>query len=181
MQNFYKHYPEIDNVYWTNYFLNNFIPKNLDSILKSSYVMYYKKDFNKNLEILKLSALLTNKLKFPPIEYNSIFRHIADQPIHADGINAVRNASFNLPLLGFERTQMCFYNTKSNAIPKRRDAFFFEKEDVDLVTKLKGCNNWVLVNSSIPHNIENVDVNNPRLTACIRFSGNPTFEDLIKN
>jgi hypothetical protein len=183
MQNFYKHFPEIDNVYWTNYFLNEFVPRYrvLEQLpnTKSSYIMYSKKDFSKNLEILKLSSLIVSKLNFPSIEYFSIFKHTYSQPIHADGKSALRYASFNLPLIGFEGTKMCFYNTKSNIIPKIEDAYYFKEDDVCLATELAGTNNWVLVNSAVPHNIVNVDSSNPRLTVCVRFVSNPKFENLI--
>jgi hypothetical protein len=185
MQNFYKHFPEIDNVYWTNYFLNEFVPKyrvvEQLSDTKSLYVMYSKKDFYKNLEILKLSSLLVKKLNFPPIEYFSIFKHTYFQSIHADGKSALRYASFNLPIKGFEGTKMCFYNTKPNIVPKVTDAYYFKEEEVYLATELESSNEWTLVNSSIPHNIVNVDFNNPRITVCIRFVGNPKFKNLITN
>jgi hypothetical protein len=183
MQNFYKHFPEIDNVYWTNYFLKEFIPKYkiFEQLSSPLYMMYFKKDFYKDLEILKLSSLLVSKLKFPPIEYFSIFKHTYSQAIHADGKSTLRYASFNLPLVGFEGTRMCFYNTKSNVIPKVADAYYFKEDDVCLATELEGKNEWTLVNSSIPHNIVNVDFNNPRITVCIRFNGNPKLEDLITN
>ena len=105
MQNFYKRFPEIDNVYWTNYFLNEFFPKNKFSenpSTNTSYISYFKKDFNDKSKILELSSLLTKKLKFPPIEYFLIFKHNNNQPIHADGKLTLRYASFNLPLVGFE-------------------------------------------------------------------------------
>ena len=74
---------------------------------------------------------------------------------------------------------MCFYNTKSNIIPKIEDAYYFKEDDVCLATELAGTNNWVLVNSAVPHNIVNVDSSNPRLTVCVRFVANPKFENLI--
>lgn len=185
MQNFYKHFPEIDNVYWTNYFLKEFIPKyklfENTSDIGSLYMMYFKKDFYKDLEILKLSSLLVSKLNFPSIEYFSIFKHSYAQSIHADGKATLRYTSFNLPLVNFEKTRMCFYNTKPNIIPKVTDAYYFKEDDVCLATELEGKNEWTLVNSSIPHNIVNVDFNNPRITVCIRFLGNPKFDDLITN
>jgi len=184
MEQFYKHFLEIDNIYWTNYFLNEFIPKKLhfkkNINLGSVYRLYSKKDFIENLEILKLSVLLTRKLKFPPIEYFAIFKHTAFQPIHIDGYPKKRHASFNLPLTGYEGTDMCFYNLKPNAVSEVRESLYFKNEDADLVSKFAGTNEWVLIDSSAPHNIVNVDYNNPRLTVCFRFEGNPKFEDLIK-
>ena len=74
---------------------------------------------------------------------------------------------------------MWFYNTKSNIVSEIRDAHYFKKYDVLLISELSGNNEWVLVNSAFQHNIVNIDSNNPRLTVCIRFVGNPKFEDLI--
>jgi hypothetical protein len=186
MQKYHQHFPEIDNMYWTDYFLKEFIPKykffENTSDTGSSYIEWYKKDFLNETEILKLSALLSSKLKFPPIEYFLIFRHVdMDQPIHADGRAVLRHSSFNLPLTGYEGTSMCFYEQKTILPPTIKNANYYEKDNLTLVEKFTGGNEWVLVNSAIPHNVINMDANNPRLTVCIRFEFNPTFEDLVKN
>ena len=184
MQKYYQHFSEIDNVYWTNYFLNEFIPKHEFfkklSDTGSSYIEWYIKDFINELQILKLSSLLSSRLKFPPIEYFLIFKHIV-QPIHSDGREIIRNTSFNLPLLGYNGTSMCFYEQKTILPPITRDANYYDTDNLTLVEKFTGSNEWVLVNSAVPHNIVDMDPNNPRLTVCVRFLGNPTFEDLIKN
>ena len=183
MNCFYKIFSEIDNVYWTNYFLNEFIPKNLffekQNDADSSYILYPKKTVIENLEILKLSALLSSKLKFPPIDYFLIFKHTKSQPIHIDSYPNIRNVSFNLPLTGYKGTDMCFYSLKSDAVAEVRDSYYFKNDDTNLVSKFAGTNEWVLVNTSVPHNIVNIDSNNPRLTVCLRFADNPKFEDLI--
>lgn len=184
MQKYHQYFPEIDNVYWTDYFLKEFIPKykffENTSDTGSSYIEWYKKDLNHEIEILKLSSLLSSKLRFPPIEYFLIFRHI-NQPIHADGREILRNSSFNLPLLGYEGTSMCFYEQKTILPPTIRDANYYEKNNLTLIEKFVGRNEWVLVNSAVPHNVINLDSSNPRFTVCIRFKGNPTFEDLVNN
>jgi len=187
MQKCHQHFPEIDNVKWTEYFLKEFIPKykffENTSDVKSSYIEYHKKDFKSELEILKLSALLSSKLQFPPIDYFLIFRHVTmDQPIHADGMSVLRNVSFNLPLLGYEGTKMCFYKEKNlDKKPIISNANYFDANSVEFVSEFDGGNDWVLVNSAMPHNVVNMNPDNPRLTLCIRFVGNPTFDDLIKN
>lgn len=186
MSKYHQHFSEIDNIYWTNYFLKEFIPKykffENTSDTGSSYIEWYKKDFVNEPGILKLSYLLSSILKFPPIEYFLIFRHVdMDQPIHADGREILRNSSFNLPLTGYEGTSMCFYEPKTILPPIIRNANYYEKDNLTLVEKFAGGNEWVLVNSAIPHNVINMDANNPRLTVCIRFAFNPTFEDLVKN
>lgn len=186
MQKYYQHFPEIDNIYWTNYFLKEFMPKHKffenTSDTGSSYIEYHKKDFNNELEILKLNALLVNKLKFPPIDYFLIFRHVdMDQPIHADGREILRHASFNLPIIGYEGTSMCFYKENNVLPPTISNANYYEKENLTVVEKFKGGNEWVLVNSGVPHNIIDMNPAKPRVTLCIRFLNNPTFEQLIKH
>jgi hypothetical protein len=189
MQHFYKHFPEIDNVYWTNYFLKEFIPKykflektSVGIGVGSSHIEWYIKDLKSETEILRLSSLLSSKLRFPPIEYFLIFRHMTiDQPIHADGREILRNSSFNLPLLGYEGTSMCFYEQKTILSPIIKNANYYEKDNLTLVETFSGGNEWVLVNSAVPHNVVNLNANNPRLTVCVRFLGNPKFDDLITN
>ena len=187
MQKYYQHFPEIDNVYWTDYFLKEFIPKykffENTSDVGSSYIEYYEKDFINEKEILKLSALLTSKLKFPPIHYFLIFRHVdMDQPIHADGQAMLRHSSFNLPLLGYAGTNMCFYEMKNHDIkPEISNANYYNKENLTIVDKFSGGNEWVLVNSGVPHNVVDMNSTVSRITVCIRFKGNPTFEDLVNN
>lgn len=187
MQKCHQHFPEIDNLYWTDYFLKEFIPKykffENTSDTGSSYIQYYKEDFVKEPEILKLSALLVSKLRFPPIDYFLIFRHVdMDQPIHADGMAVLRHSSFNLPLTGWEGTIMRFYEMQNHDIkPEISNANYYNKENLVLAEEFSGGNEWVLVNSAVPHNVVNMDANNPRLTLCIRFSKNPTFDDLVKN
>ena len=40
---------------------------------------------------------------------------------------------------------------------------------------------WTLIDSSVPHNVVGIKTDNPRITLCIRFVGNPKFERLIQN
>lgn len=184
MQKYHQHFSEIDNIYWTNYFLNEFIPKYKfdEKISGTIYIEYHKKDFNDEPGILELSNLLSSKLGFPPIEYFLIFKHIrADQLIHVDGIEIPRNASFNLPLIGYEGTTMCFYEENILHTPSVSNARYYPKENLTLVETFAGGNEWVLVDTSVPHNIINVDPGQPRLTLCVRFHSNPTFNNLMKN
>lgn len=187
MQTFYKHFPEIDNVQWTEYFLKDFMPKHnffeKTSSVSSSYIEYHKKDFSSEPKILELSFLLIKKLKFPAIEYFIIFKHVdMYQPIHADGVKVLRNASFNLPLLGYEGTKTNFYKKKnSNVEPEIRNANYYNVEDVNLAEELAGKNKWALIDSSVPHNVVGIKTDTPRITLCIRFVGNPKFERLIQN
>ena len=184
MQKYYQHFPEIDNVYWTDYFLKEFIPKyKFYDALKESrycYVMYDNKIQYSG--IIELDNELQGKYNFPPIEYFMIFKHTTNQPIHSDGQGISRHSSFNLPLLGYAGTNMCFYEMKDvNVEPEASNAYYYNEENLTMADKLSGGNEWVLVNSGVPHNIVDMNSNDPRITVCIRFYGNPTFEDLVKN
>jgi len=185
MQKYHQHFPEIDNIKWTEYFLKEFIPeyKFHDDIKKSAYNYVHYDNKNQYPGIVILSNELQKKCNFPPIEYFLIFRHIdMDQPIHADGLKVLRNASFNLPLMGYEGTSMNFYKKKNLNIEYNiRNANYYNIEDLILVDEFAGGNEWVLVDSSVPHNIVSINTETPRITICFRFTGNPTFEDLVKN
>jgi hypothetical protein len=74
---------------------------------------------------------------------------------------------------------MIFYKTLVNTPLYLTDANYYLPENVEPVIELEGSNEWVLVDSSVPHNITNVDFNNPRITLCIRFNNNPKFEYLF--
>ena len=180
--NHFVHLPNLDAELYTNYFLNEFIPsRNFEVNLSntSRYIQYFRKDFSQDPVILKLDYVLRTSFNFPPIEYFSIFRHTSCQRIHVDGINIPRYASLNLPLKGYESTKMIFYEKNKGINPRVTDANYYKLEDVYPVSELLGSNQWVLVDSNIPHNITNVDFANPRYTLCVRFYTNPTVTDLL--
>ena len=185
MQSYYKHLPELDGVKWTNYFLNDFMPQyNFYTDIKSSAYNYVMYD-NKNLypRIVELDNELQQKYNFPPISYFMIFLHNKkNQPIHVDGTFTLRYASLNLPISGYENTKMIFYKKNNhNANVSISNANYLDIEDLTFADEFNGSNDWVLVNSGEPHQIVNIDVNNPRITVCFRFQGNLKFEDLIQN
>ncbi len=177
---YFVHLPSLNVELYTNYFLHTFMPrKDFDRISKGLlYIQYFKKDFCNDLIIMTLESILQKKYNFPPIEYFSIFKHDRVQPIHHDGTEVPRYASLNLPLHGFESTKMIFYKTILDVPPTTSDGNYYLPENVEPVIELEGTNEWVLIDSSIPHNITNVDFNNPRITLCIRFVSNPTFAEL---
>jgi hypothetical protein len=59
------------------------------------------------------------------------------------------------------------------------DANYYLPENVEPVAELAGSNEWVLVDSSSPHNITNINFTDPRITLCIRFMSNPTLTELL--
>ena len=180
---YFAHLPSLNTEPYTKYFLDTFIPKNEFNEKKgiSLYVQYFKKEFYTDPMIMLLDSTLQQKYNFPPIEYFSIFKHGSPQPIHHDGIKIPRYVSLNLPLSGFESTKMIFYKIIGNIFPTIKDANYYLPETVEPVVELEGSNEWVLVDSSIPHNITNVDFNNPRFTLCIRFASNTTIDQLLSN
>jgi hypothetical protein len=54
-------------------------------------------------------------------------------------------------------------------------------KDLKLVNEFDGSNNWVMINSGVPHQAIGINLNETRTTVCFRFVGNPRFESLIKN
>jgi hypothetical protein len=177
---YFVHLPSLNIEPYTDYFLHTFIPRvSFDKNPKELYIQYFRKDFANDPTIMSLESVLLKKYKFPPIEYFSIFKHDEAQPIHHDGMQVPRYASLNLPLKGFESTKMIFYKTILDIPPITTDANYYLPENVEPVIELEGSNQWVLVDSSKPHNITNVDFTNPRFTLCIRFMLNPTIEKLL--
>ena len=119
-------------------------------------------------------------IPFLKIDYISIFKHRHKQPIHIDGHAEIRSASLNLPLINFETTTLNFYRSLKDQLPiPTTTGFYFENHEVELVETLPGTDEWVLVNSGCPHNIDNVDSYNPRYTLCVRFKNNPKFTNIV--
>jgi hypothetical protein len=180
--NYFVHISNLEVEKYTNYFLNDFIPSRnfeVNPPNTSCHIQYFRKDFYQDPVILELDSVLRRKFNFPPIEYFLIFRHTGCQGIHIDGINIPRYTSLNLPLKGYEPTKMIFYKQNKGITPRITDANYYDEKVVTKVAELLGSNQWVLVDSSIPHNIIDVDCNNPRYTLCLRFFGNPTMAQLV--
>ena len=177
---YFVHLPKLDSKLYTDYLLNEFIPsQNFEEELQHRYIQYFRKEFIKDRMILRLEHTLKTLYKFPPIEYFSIFKHTANQPIHSDGMTIPRYTSLNLPLCGYESTKMLFYKNISSVTPDIKDANYYLPSEVELISELDGTNDWVLVNSSVPHQIVNINPEFPRYTLCVRFFANPTIGFLI--
>lgn len=181
MQHLFKFLPEVDSTLYRNYFLNEFMEETNfhKRILNTTYVYFYPNEMNKPM-IKKLNEQLQSLYNFPSIEYALVFKHLKTQPIHVDGHDNIRYASLNLPLSGYENTKMVFYKSKINTrdiIPT--DAFYFSKDEIEFDAELPGTSDWVLVNSSVPHNIVNTNPIDPRMTICFRFKDNPSFNSLL--
>jgi hypothetical protein len=180
MQNLFKFLPDLDAVRYTEYFLNDFFIEHnsYKELEQQPYILFDGTKFNKGLS-KELNRYLMLTFKFPPLSNALVFKHFSDQPIHVDGTELVRNASLNLPLIGYENTRMIFYRSsiKTEDITPT-DAFYFPEDSLEYCGEFPGENNWVLINSSIPHQVINSQPENPRITICFRFRGNPSFEDL---
>lgn len=179
MSEYFYHLHKFDQVKYTNYFVKEFIPReNFEDTLRKSgnrHVGYH------NLEnytvIQQLSQELTDKYKFPKVAYMNIFYHTSDQPIHSDGISYPIYSSLNLPIVGFEKSTTLFYKSRESA-RITRDGNYYKPESVEIVGSLAGSNQWVLIDSSIPHNVVGATAHQPRITVCLRFYGNPKFQEL---
>lgn len=179
---YFAHLPSLNTEPYTKYFLDTFMPKHDFNVKhERTYIQYFRKEFYNDPVIMVLDQILQRKFNFPPIDYFSIFKHDRPQSIHHDGLQIPRYASLNLPLSGFESTKMIFYKVIINTIPNVNDANYYLPETLEPAVELGGSNQWVLVDSSIPHNITNVDFNNPRCTLCLRFMSNPTIDQLLSN
>jgi hypothetical protein len=185
MQKYHQHFPEIDNVYWTDYFLKEFLPKYkfYDDLKKSAYNYVSYNNIYQYPEIEKFSKELMKNYNFPAIEYFLIFSHRqSTQPVHIDGIRQYRHASLNLTLSGYQNTKMLFYKENKPGIQSNvSNANYFDIDDLTLVDEFHGTNNWVMINSGVPHQAVGINLNDTKITVCIRFIGNPKFEDLITN
>jgi hypothetical protein len=129
--------------------------------------------------IKKLNDILVTNYQFPPIEYFILFNHKRDQSIHIDGIGTIRYASLNLPLAGQDSNKMIFYKLKKDSVPIITNANYHTETDVEYLAEIDGRKRWTLVNSGIPHQVTNIDSSHPRITLCVRFYNNPSFEHLL--
>jgi hypothetical protein len=182
MQQYFRYFSKLDNIEWTEYFLNDFIPKYnfFEKKFNSGVNFVIYNEINPTIKRLSLELMLT--FNFPPISHFLIFHHLKEQPIHIDGSTQVQNASLNLPISGYENTKTIFYKTNNDNVNIFvSNARYYNKKDVTPVAEIKGSNEWVLIDSSTPHQVVGIDVTKPRMTVCIRFVGNQTFQDLIKN
>jgi hypothetical protein len=181
--NYFAHLPTLSAKPYTDYFLNTFMPLNFKAH-EGLFTPFLKKDFIDDPILTELDNLLQTKYNLPPIFYFSIFRHSQPQRIHVDFTGQqhdFRHASLNLPLSGFESTKMIFYKEKQGMSPRLgNDAYFYSLDQVDPIVEFKGSNDWVLVNSGVPHQIIAENLDNPRVTLCIRFEGNPTIDECLE-
>jgi hypothetical protein len=182
MSKYFKYFDEIDPIPYTDYFLNTFIKENnfIEEVKKGitkSYIIY---DANCSSMITALSNELSKKYKYPAISHFLLFYHTSSQSIHSDGYPIIRQCSFNLPVLGWEGTQMNFYTEKSNVASRNEESRYYQPYEVDIQERFDCHNKWVLVNSGLPHNVCNMTEENPRITVVTRFHSNPSFEMLLK-
>ena len=183
--------PELDSVLYTDYFLNEFIPKHgpierIRTVPNKMYMIDFRDPTFKSDPIIQLlENTLIEKFNFPKICYLMLFHHTFPQRVHLDGHEIPRHVSLNLPLSGFTGTNTTWY---SLAAPlesycnsgKDFDLVKFPESDLTPVCTLPGTNEWSLIHTSVPHQIIGSNYITPRLTLCVRFNDNPSFEYLAK-
>jgi len=130
--------------------------------------------FNINDPMIKEISSTLKELQLPMIGQFIFFKHHRNQDIHKEDIRC----SLNLPLIGYENSLMHFYQINALPIKKKSAYYYKETDEKTIIETLPGTNEWVLVDSSVPHCIVNSDFNNPRCTIALRFLGNPTLEEL---
>ena len=169
----YKFIDDLDIDSYSEYFLSTFHVH-----LGNQMSLFFQSKVNDPV-IKKLNDILVTNYQFPPILYFTLFNHRKDQAIHVDGIGTSRYASLNLPLSGKDSNNMIFYKLKKDSIPAITNASYYKESDVEYVDEIDGQKRWVLMNSGIPHQVINIDITQPRITLCVRFHNNPTFEYLF--
>jgi hypothetical protein len=152
---------------YTDHFL-----KLISSSIFTERIAYVSLDIDDPI-ITEISSILKGK-NLPPIEFFILFKHHRKQDIHKEDMHC----SLNLPLMGYENSLMHFYQMNGTPIKKRATYYYDETDEKMIIETLPGSNEWVLVDSSVPHNIVNSDFDNPRCTVALRFLGNPTFEEI---
>ena len=158
---------------YTDYFLNEFIPKN--AVTANTTLTTFNQNLINDEMINRLGKELQLNYKFYyPIQSFFIFYHNANQRIHIDGSQTIYQSSLNLPLVGSENTKMIFYNELEYYDWEIGTAHYIYN-DLTVKETLYHSNEWVFINPSIPHHIVGPTIENPRITLCIRFSGNPKF------
>ena len=182
MSNYFKYFDTINTKPYIEYFLNVFIKKNnfIEEVKKGTTGTYIIYQANQSDMIKSLSKELNKKYNFPAISHFLLFYHTSNQSIHADGYPITRWCSFNLPLSGWEGTEMNFYKEKPNATTRDAESRYYRPDEVEFQERFECINKWVLVHSGLPHNVCNMTKENPRITLVTRFHDNPSFEMLCK-
>jgi len=169
----YKFIDSLDIESYSEHFLSTYHVQ-----LNNQLSQFFQNEVNDPV-IKKLNDVLVTNYQFPPIQYFILFSHKKDQPIHIDGMDTLRYASLNLPLAGQDSNKMIFYKKKKDSIPVITNANYYKESDVEYLDEFDGQKRWTLVNSGIPHHVINIDSTQPRITLCVRFHNNPTFEHLL--
>jgi len=169
-----------------NHFLKIVLPNAFQNkMFENSNVLAVKHSATQDPLIEHLNQHLMSNFGTPPISAYCLFYFTAPLPIHLDGHGnlPVTRANLNLPLSGWEGNLMNYYTENPGyvtpkALPNGRT--FCDPNQVTLCDQFETTDDWVLVRADRPHNITNMDFNNPRITLSIKFKDNPSFEHLYK-
>jgi hypothetical protein len=168
------------------YFLNKIIPNlvNTGQYATKNLVPFIH-DVQQDPVIEQLNQFLMSNFNTPPIQSYCLFYFSNPVPIHIDGRGGeeFRHANLNLPLSGWHNNTMCFYTENSGHAPTWNSIdkiILCDANQVTLYEQFETTEDWVLVRVDQPHNITNIDFDNPRITLSIKFKTNPSFEYLEK-
>lgn len=174
MSNNYISIPNLEIEPYSNYFLNKYDLNNSFQEYKQINV-FYQNDI-KDPIIYKLeNELRTNYKFYYPIDYFVLFYHTADQSIHLDGTKVHTLCSLNLPLIGNNNIKFIFYKPLENYDLEINIARNIKNKDLKIIEIIPHKKEWILLNPNVPHQIIGAKKDNPRVTLCVRFIGNPTF------
>lgn len=166
-----------------DYLLNTVMPTVKERLAKVSIVTFKHSD-TQDPVMERFNQYLMTRFGTPPILSYNLFHHLSPLNIHIDGRSDLyRHANLNLPLCGWQGNIMRFYKENPGyaaPVPKEGSAIWCDPDQVTVYDEFETTEDWVLVRVDQPHNIVNMDFDNPRATLSIKFVGNPTFEELQK-
>ena len=181
---------------YVNYFLNEFVPKNIPDLSKKVSTPWggpprrfwvFIQDQINNPKITALQDFLKTTFDFPDISYIVIFyldhqSHIHSDQDAADNRTNVNSTSLNLQLRGYHGSRMEFFEPKEGRSGFIKNGAFtrlWMPDDVIKVAELELTQTWSLLNIQKLHNVINGDESNPKLCLSVRFKGDFPYEEAV--
>lgn len=165
----------LDDDYYRSMIQQEYLSKDSKNSITSSYNYY----LNDSGQLANLEKQIDEIYNLPKVEYFLIFNHKREQSIHVDGIRNIRYCSLNLTISYPDNAIMNFYKPKDNTDFMLSDARYYKNSNIEKIKEYILPKSWYIVNSGIPHNVSGFSKENPRITLCLRFYGNPSFEELV--
>lgn len=172
---------------------NSLLVEKTQEILKETwdFKLEYIKHIDLGERILEILNTELNIKGIPNLLYATCFARGKGhtQGIHVDGTNGITNSSLNIPVTGCEKTEMQWFDgnytiesrSSVNSTGMLVGYNIVKWPDPDKITiadrlELRESH---MVRVNAPHrSIANNDY--PRAVLCLRFVGNPTFEELYE-